>query len=123
MTLSRGKAPVWLNEGLAQVAEESDDEGRTNRVRMAIGSGELLSLHDLENGFTGFDREHASLAYAQAYFAARYLVEKKGSYNVRRLLEAMATAESTDAAFRQALSLPYADFEQRVVADLQRQIG
>ena len=54
---------------------------------------------------------------------ARYLVEKKGSYNVRRLLEAMATAESTDAAFRQALSLPYADFEQRLVADLERRVG
>ena len=29
VTLSKGKAPVWLNEGLAQVAEETGDQGRS----------------------------------------------------------------------------------------------
>ncbi len=122
VTLSRGKAPVWLNEGLAQVAEETDDPGRTGRLRAALDNEGLPKLTDLETGFTRFDRAQASLAYAEAYAAAGYLLEKKGGYNVRRLLEAMATANTTDDAFRQALSLPYAEFEQHFLTDVGRQL-
>jgi tetratricopeptide (TPR) repeat protein len=123
VTLSKGKAPVWLNEGLAQVAEETGDQGRTNRLRMAVADGTLLSLSDLEGGFTRFDREQASLAYSQAYFAAKYLLDQKGGYNTRRLLEAMATADGFDPAFRQALGMPYADFERHLLAALSRAAG
>lgn len=123
VTLSRGKAPVWLNEGLAQVAEESGDEGRGGRLRAALAAGGLLPLSTLASGFMRFSREQASLAYAEAYFAAAYLLEKKGSYNVRRLLEAFATAESTDAAFRQALGLSYDEFERQFTTDVPRRLG
>ncbi|MCC6767017.1 MAG: tetratricopeptide repeat protein [Deltaproteobacteria bacterium] len=123
VTLSKGKAPVWLNEGLAQVAEETDDAGRTNRLRMAVADGNLLALGDLENGFTRFDRDQASLAYSQAYFAAKYLLDHKGAYNVRRLLEAMATADGSDAAFKQALGMTYLDFERHLRAALERAVG
>src|SRR6185369_8135141 len=123
VTLSRGRAPGWLNEGLAQVAEESEDRGRAGRVRMALDAGELAPLSTLESGFTQLGRDDASLAYAEAYFAAEYLLRTKGSYNVRRLLETMATAASIDDAFRQALSLDYADFERRFHADITRRLG
>ena len=123
VTLSKGKAPVWLNEGLAQVAEEVDDQGRTNRLRMAVADGSLLPLAELEGGFTQFDRDQASLAYSQAYFAAKYLLDQKGGYNVRRLLEAMATADDIDAAFRHALAMPYAEFERHLLAALGRAVG
>jgi hypothetical protein len=123
VTLSRGKAPVWLNEGLAQVAEETDEPGRAGRLKMALGGDGLVPLSALESGFTKLDREDASLAYAEAYFAADYLLRKKGAYNVRRLLETMATAPSLDDAFRQALSLPYADFERDFLRDTARRLG
>lgn len=123
VTLSKGKAPVWLNEGLAQVAEETDDAGRTNRLRMAVADGGVLPLTDLEGGFTRFDRDQASLAYSQAYFAAKYLLEHKGAYNVRRLLEAMATADTSDAAFKQALGMSYGEFERHLLAALERAVG
>ena len=123
VTLSKGKAPVWLNEGLAQVAEETDDLGRRNRLRMAVANGSVLPLADLEGGFTRFDRDQASLAYSQAYFAAKYLLDQKGGYNVRRLLEAMATAADLDAAFRQALGMPYAEFDRHLLAALDRAAG
>jgi tetratricopeptide (TPR) repeat protein len=123
VTLSRGKAPVWLNEGLAQVAEEPSELGRLNRLRLGLAADALLPLADLERDFTAFDRDQASLAYAQAYFAARYLLEKKGAYNVRRLLEALATATSIDSAFQQTLSESYEVFERHVLIDLARQVG
>ncbi len=123
VTLSKGKTPVWLNEGLAQVAEETGDEGRANRLRMAVADGSIMSLADLEGGFTRFDRDQASLAYSQAYFVAKWLLDHKGGYNVRRLLEAMATADTIDAAFRQALGMPYADLERQVLAALERSLS
>ena len=123
VTLSKSKAPVWLNEGLAQVAEETDDAGRTHRLRMAVADGGVLPLTDLEGGFTRFDRDQASLAYAEAYFAAKYLLEHKGAYNVRRLLEAMGTADTNDAAFKQALGMTYGEFERHLLAALERAVG
>ena len=122
VTLSRGKVPVWLNEGLAQVSEETDDPGRTGRLRAALDNEGLMKLTDLEGGFTRFDRAQASLAYSEGYAAASYLLEKKGGYNVRRLLEAMATAKSVDDAFRQALSMSYAEFEAHFLADIERRL-
>ena len=115
--------PVWLNEGLAQVAEETDEPGRAGRLRLALGQDGLVPLSALEGGFTRLGRDDASLAYAEAYFAADYLLRKKGAYNVRRLLETMATAPSIDDAFRQALSLPYADFERDFLRDVVRHLG
>lgn len=123
VTLSRGKAPVWLNEGLAQVAEETGDEGRSARLRRAVAEGALLPLSRLEASFTHLDREHASLAYAEAHAAAEYLLKQKGPYNVRRLLEAMASAETADEAFGKALSLSYAEFERRFLAEVTRRAG
>ena len=123
VTLSHGRAPVWLNEGLAQVAEESGDEGRSGRLKAAVAAGGLLRLSALENGFTHLDRDQASLAYAEAYFAADYLLRKKGGYNVRRLLEAFAKAGGTDAAFRQALSLGYADFDRQFLTEVTQRLG
>jgi tetratricopeptide (TPR) repeat protein len=123
VTLSRSRAPVWLNEGLAQVAEEPEGDGRLQRLRMGLADGALLPLADLEGDFTGLDRSQASLAYAQAYFAANYLLAQKGAYNVRRLLEALATADSIDAAFRSALAISYAEFEERVVYEIERTVG
>jgi len=122
-TLSRGRAPVWLNEGLAQVAEDPPTAGRLNRLRMGLAAGDLFTLADLERDFTSLGRERASLAYAQAYYTARYLLEKKGGYNVRRLLEALATAPDVDAALRATLSLSHDEIDQRVRADLQRSLG
>lgn len=123
VTLSRGKAPVWLNEGLAQVAEETEEPGRAGRLQMALARDGLVPLSALENGFTHLGREDASLAYAEAYFAADYLLRKKGGYNVRHLLETMATASSIDEAFRQALSLPYGDFERQFLRDVGQLIS
>jgi tetratricopeptide (TPR) repeat protein len=122
-TLSRGKAPVWLNEGLAQVAEETEEPGRAGRLHMALAHDGLVPLSALESGFTRLGREDASLAYAEAYFAADYLLRKKGAYNVRRLLETMATAASTDDAFHQALSLPYDEFERQFLRDVAQRVG
>lgn len=123
VTLSHAKAPVWLNEGLAQVAEETGDGGRSEHLKAAVAAGGLLRLSELESGFIHLNRDQASLAYAEAYFAADYLLKKKGSYNVRRLLETLATAENTDAAFHQALSLGYADFERQFLAEMSRRVG
>ena len=53
----------------------------------------------------------------------KYLLDQKGGYNTRRLLEAMATADGADAAFRQALGMPYADFERHLLAALARAAG
>ncbi len=122
-TLSRGKAPVWLNEGLAQVAEEVDEGGRAGRLRMALAADGLVPLSALEAGFTRLGRADASLAYAEAYFAADYLLRKKGAYNVRRLLEAMATAATVDDAFRQTLSLPYEQFQREFMRDVAQRLG
>jgi hypothetical protein len=90
---------------------------------MAVADGSLLTLAELEGSFTRFDRDQASLACSQAYFAAKYLLDQEGGYNARHLLEAMATAPDLDTAFLQALGLPYAEFERHLLAALDRGAG
>ncbi len=74
VTLSRGKAPVWLNEGLAQVAEEPVGGGRMARLRMGLADDAPVArragarLHPAES-------RQGEPGVLQAYFAARHLLD------------------------------------------------
>jgi len=90
-----GKAPKWLHEGVAMLAERSSDL----RLRRAFASGEAawLSPHALEithsrNRQGEPDRERTWRAYQQSAWLARYLVSLKGEEGIGQLLKEFANS-------------------------------
>lgn len=117
MTISGGRCPVWLNEGVAMWAEDDRDGERES---WALGALELhppVKLAQLEKSFMRLSAQQAGAAYAQSYLAARHLVARYGDRSLQNLLGAFATSADTAAAFREALPIELSSFED----DLRRQ--
>jgi tetratricopeptide (TPR) repeat protein len=107
--LTRGRAPTWLDEGLALYFE-----GRTPSWSDTIldrPHTELTPLHALHGSFLSLPPREATLAYAESLSATRVLIHRYGWPRVRRLLERLAQIDDFSAAFETALKEPYHVFE------------
>ncbi|MBA2252696.1 MAG: tetratricopeptide repeat protein [Nitrospirales bacterium] len=107
--LAGGRAPTWLDEGLALYFE-----GRTPSWSDTIldrPQTELTPLHALHGSFLSLPPREATLAYAESLSATRVLIHRYGWSRVRRLLETLAQTDEFSAAFETALKEPYHVFE------------
>lgn len=100
-------APLWLNEGLAELLESSD----FTRVEQVLARTSRRVPHArLERDFNGLAREDIGLAYAQSAFAVKRMVDLRGMSAVVGLLQALGRGTPFDAAFQQAIAMRYPDF-------------
>jgi hypothetical protein len=116
--LSRGRAPVWLNEGVAIWCEEDRDGEREDWAYNVLGGQVLFPLRSLEGSFTGLPSMRVHAAYAQSYLAVRELVARSGPRSVRNLLSALGDGASLDDAFRTVYSRSLANFENQFIKQL-----
>lgn len=110
-----GRLPGWLNEGLAQVNEGRDVTWARNLLRATVGRRDWEKMtypfDRLEGGFTGFpDPASARMAYAQAYYAVKYLQEKVRFSAPTDVLELMNDGATGEEALRRVAGQDYAKF-------------
>ncbi len=103
--------PVWLNEGVAQFNEFTDNSWGLENVRSAAKAGKLISLTSLENGFGAFNEDRVRLAYDEALSAVTYLVETYGEKGLGDLLKSYNAGNPTEEAFPSALGVSLEEFE------------
>lgn len=117
MTLSGGRCPVWLNEGVAMWAEEERDGERTDWAEGALQLHRPFTLAQLERSFVGLSPTQAAAAYAQSYLAVRRIIARYGDRSLQKLLAAFAATDSTADAFREALPIELSSFEDELRRD------
>ncbi len=113
MQLSKGRAPVWLNEGLAVWAEETEDGERQAWAEQKIAGQELFTLEQLSNSFIQLPVERAEVAYAQGYLAVRALIDDYGARKLPVLLSNLAHSRNMQEAFAATYPGDLARFEER----------
>ncbi|MGD9763276.1 MAG: hypothetical protein AB7V27_06160 [Candidatus Binatia bacterium] len=116
--LSRGRCPVWLNEGVAIWGEEERDGERTDWAERTIAGRELLHLSDLAGAFTRLPPDRVPVAYAQSYLAVRELVDRHGAKQLRELLVRLGNGTPLEQAFREARLGELAAFERALIDHL-----
>jgi tetratricopeptide (TPR) repeat protein len=116
--LSRGRAPVWLNEGVAIWCEEQRDGDREDWAYHTLSGQVLFSLRELEGSFTRLGADRVHVAYAQSYLAIRRLVDQSGGRHMRELLIALGNGTSLEEAFRAVYSRNLASFEGDFIDEL-----
>jgi hypothetical protein len=104
--------PVWLNEGVAQYNEFTENSWGLENVRSAAKNDDLISLTSLENGFGAFNEDRVRLAYDEALSAVTYLVDTFGENGLGDLLKSYKAGNPTEEAFISAFGVSPEEFEK-----------
>jgi tetratricopeptide (TPR) repeat protein len=101
--LTRGRCPVWLNEGLAQIAERRHHDPPLTALAAAVEEVKPLPFEPLETSFVGLSREEAQLAYEQSYSLTAYMIQQYHWYKMSELLGALGEGLTLEDAISAVL--------------------
>jgi len=119
----QGSCPVWLNEGLAEIAGRTQFDSPLTALQQAVAKKKLHSLATVSGPFISLSESDVHLAYQQSYSLVRYMVTTYGGQTVKELLIALGEGRSFDTAAEQAFSKVgrsfkeiYSEWHERVMS-------
>lgn len=118
---SHGRAPTWLQEGLAQFMEGRRSGASASVLVDGIGQGEPPRLQSLEGSWMSLSGGVAGFAYAYSLAAVEAIIQYGGMNDISRLLDRLATSPSTEAALQESLRIDYAELDQQTMAYLRKE--
>lgn len=118
--LSNGRCPGWLDEGLAQWAEGSENPALQPALRSWVRERGIVPLLLLQGGFTKLSSDMVPAAYAQSLYSAYVVMNSYGFSGIRSYLDRLRAGEDKSSAFRRALGTSERDFERRLSVNLSK---
>ena len=112
--LSAGRAPGWIDEGLAQWAEGPENPALQTALRDWLSENEAVPFRLLQGGFTKLDTRMVPAADAESLFATQALIQAYGFENIRLYFSSLRKGSSREASFLEAYKLSEAEFERRL---------
>jgi len=109
---TRGRAPTWLQEGLAQWMEGQRSSQNAPALTQVFAAGHAASLGKLEGSWMSLNGDQAAYAYAWALANVEYIIEADGMGDIERILERIGSGEATESALREVLHSDYGDVSQ-----------
>ncbi len=113
-SLSGGRLPGWLDEGIAQWFEGSESPGLRDALREWLKDHEPVSLSLLQGGFTKLNTEMVPAAYAQSLLATKALAEKFGFPAIGRFLILLREGVDKQSAFITAFDMTQEAYEKEL---------
>jgi tetratricopeptide (TPR) repeat protein len=96
--LTNRNAPVWLNEGLAEMAGRRIFSPALQQLQQAKANNQLLGWDGLVKPFSGLPADKVLLAYEQSYSLVQYMVDTFGWYKISELLQRLGKRQEWQAA-------------------------
>lgn len=118
---TQGRAPTWVQEGVAQWMEGRRSIDSAGMVLDVLGQPGAPRLQMLEGSWMALPGGAASFAYAWSLAVIESVVQSGGVSDVSRFLDAIATSVSTEEALRQSLHSDYGDLEQQTLVFLRHE--
>ncbi len=115
----RGRAPIWLHEGVAQWMEGQRSGENAGALVVNYEQGQYLPMRAMEGAWTAMPPEVADYAYAWSLAIVEYMVQTSGMGDVARILDRLGT-ESGEGAVRSVLRLDYAQLEAETAKYLKK---
>jgi len=121
--ITHNRAPVWLNEGVAQLEQGSTTGAIGPRLAALYTSGRQIPLNQLEGGFQDYSSAEASVAYAESLAAVEYIRATYGLSDLARLLQRLGEGQSVESALRSTVHAGYAELETEITNYLKKNYG
>jgi tetratricopeptide (TPR) repeat protein len=118
---SHGRAPTWLQEGIAQWMEGRRSSSTAGALLDSTSQEAAEQIESLEGSWMGLSGNSAAFAYAWSLAIVESIIDAGGVSDISRLLDRIATSRSAEAALRESLHSDYSDLAQQTVAYLHRQ--
>jgi len=116
---TRGRAPTWLHEGLAQVEEGKTSAAYAGALLEAWRATHTFGLRSLETSFRRFAGPEARSGYAVSLAAVEMLRDTRGPGALSHLLDRLGDGEEVEDAMRETVRGDYA----RIESDLADWLG
>lgn len=114
--VSDGKAPPWINEGVAEYFERKHLSEGLIVFNAAIRTGDVIALDQLmtEGPATKQVRDplFENLFYEQSFHLTNYLIEKNGMFEVKNLLRKFSKSQNSDEALGAAFGMTTQELEK-----------
>ena len=120
---TRGRAPVWLHEGVAQYFEGKRSGESAHLLVQAHEQKVAIPLQMMERAFTDMPSDVAAYAYAWSLGVVEYIVQNGGMSDVARILDRINSEPTVQEAVRTVLRMDYAELEAETVKYLKRTYG
>jgi len=120
---THGRAPTWLNEGVAQWMEGRRSDENAAVLVQVYDEGQAASLGNLEGSWMGLSGDAARYAYAWALANTEYIVETQGMGDIERMLDQIAAGSSGQQAVKEVLHDDYDDLMRSSADYLKKTYG
>jgi len=121
--ITHGRAPQWLNEGIAEMEEGMSTVAFGSRLASLYIAGHQIPLNQLEGNFNAYSSGEASVAYAEGLAAVEYIRNTYGLADVARILQRLGDGQSIESALRSTIHSGYAELESEMTAYLKKNYG
>ncbi|MGB2636514.1 MAG: basic secretory protein-like protein [Candidatus Acidiferrum sp.] len=120
---TRGRAPTWIQEGVAQWMEGKRSDENAAVLLQVYDAGQAASLDRLEGSWMGLPADVARYAYAWALANVEYIVETQGMADMERILDRISAGASTEDALKEVLHDDYGDLTRSTAEYLKKNYG
>jgi len=109
----------WFDEGLAQYQSGEGGINSIVSIGRAVVTNNLIPLDNIDYVLQ-FQREKASLAYAESRAAVDFIVRTGGQKSIRNLLSEMSAGKNLNDAIYSEMKMNVQDFQNEFFADIKR---
>ena len=120
---THGRAPTWLQEGVAQWMEGKRSDESAAVLVQVYDQGHAAALSKLEGSWLGLSEDVVRYSYAWSLANVEFIVQTGGMGDIEKILDRIAAVRSTEEALREVLHSDYGDLMQGTAEYLKKSYG
>jgi tetratricopeptide (TPR) repeat protein len=117
---TRGRAPTWIQEGVAQWMEGKRSDENAAVLVQIYNAGQAAPLGHMEGSWMSLPGDVVRYAYAWSLANIEYIVDSNGMQDVQRILDRIAAGSTTEGALKEVLHDDYSDLMRSTVEFLKK---